>query len=355
MVSSSLEIQKTSNKMIKTSVVILNWNGRAFLEQFLPDVIRNTVSGDTEIVIADNGSNDDSVRWVKSNHPEIRLIELDRNYGYAGGYNRALKEVEAEYFILLNSDVSVEKGWAEKITTFMDMYPNVGACQPKIMSHKDPSSFEYAGAAGGFIDILGYPFCRGRIFNALEKDTGQYDDTIEIFWASGSCMAVRASAFDQCDGFDESFFVHMEEIDLCWRMQNAGYSINYFPHAVVYHVGGGTLAYGSPEKTYYNFRNSLIMMAKNLPSRLLRRTIFIRQVLDGIAAVILLFREGRAAAAAVIRAHNHFRKQRTAIKTYRAITPHTDMYHTPHTMMNKSLILEYYIRRRKKYSELKWH
>ncbi len=341
--------------MIRTAVVILNWNGRTFLEQFLPDVIRNTCSVDSQVIIADNGSDDDSVEWAKANHPDVRLIELDRNYGYAGGYNRALMEIEAEYFILLNSDVHVENGWADKLTTFMDMHPNVGACQPKIRSHENPSSFEYAGAAGGFIDKLGYPFCRGRIFNTLENDHGQYDDTRQIFWASGSCMAVRASAFDQCDGFDESFFVHMEEIDLCWRMQNAGYTIYYSPHAVVWHVGGGTLAYGSPAKIYYNFRNSLIMMAKNLPARHLRRIIFMRQLLDGLAAAMLLFTEGRAAAAAVVRAHSDFRKQHTAIKAFRALTPHPDMYQPPHTMMNKSLLLEYYVRGRKKFSELKWN
>jgi GT2 family glycosyltransferase len=341
--------------MIRTAVVILNWNGRAFLEKFLPDVISKTLRTDTEVIVADNASDDDSVEWMKSYHPLIRVIELDRNYGYAGGYNRALKEIEAEYFILLNSDVSVEDEWADKLTTYLDMHPNVGACQPKIMSFDNPVSFEYAGAAGGYIDMLGYPFCRGRMFNRLENDTGQYDDTREIFWASGSCMAVRASAFEQCDGFDESFFLHMEEIDLCWRMQNAGYSVCYFPYVTVWHVGGGTLPYGSPAKVYYNFRNSLVMMAKNLPDRHLRRTIFLRQVLDGVAAVFLLVRDGRSAAAAVFKAHRHFRKQHNAIKTFRAINPHSDMYHTPHTMMNKSLLLEYYIRGRKKFSELRWH
>lgn len=341
--------------MIKTAVVILNWNGREFLKVFLPEVVKNSASPDTEVIVADNGSDDGSVEWLTEHHPDIRIIVLEKNYGYAGGYNRALRETQAEYFILLNSDVSVEPGWADKLTTFMEMHPNVGACQPKIRSYSKPSAFEYAGAAGGYIDRLGYPFCRGRIFDALEDDTGQYDDTREIFWASGSCMAVRAAAFDQCDGFDDSFFVHMEEIDLCWRMQNAGFIICYVPHAVVWHVGGGTLGYGSPEKIYYNFRNSLIMMAKNLPARHLRKTIFTRLLLDGLAAVMLLFREGRAAAAAVVRAHDHFRRHRTAIKTFRAMTPHPDMYHVPHTMLNKSLLFEYYIRGKKKFSELRWH
>jgi GT2 family glycosyltransferase len=341
--------------MIKTAVVILNWNGRKLLSRFLPDVVSNTVSDDTAVYVADNGSDDDSVEWIESHQPEVKVIRLDRNYGYAGGYNRALKQIEAEYYILLNSDIRVESGWAGQLTTFMDMHPGVGACQPKIRSLDRPAAFEYAGAAGGFLDWLGYPFCRGRILDTIEDDRGQYVDTHEIFWASGSCMAVRASAFEECDGFDDYFFLHMEEIDLCWRMQNAGLSICYVPDAIVWHLGGGTLGYGSPMKTYYNFRNSLIMMAKNLPARHLRRTIFIRQLLDGMAALILLFREGRASAAAILRAHRHFRGQHMAIKTFRALTPQADMYHTPHTMMNKSVLFEYYIRGRKRFSELKWH
>jgi GT2 family glycosyltransferase len=236
----------------------------------------------------------------------------------------------------------------------MDMHPNVGACQPKIRSYASRNQFEYAGAAGGYIDRLGYPFCRGRIFETVEEDRGQYDDTREIFWASGSCIAVRGAAFDQCDGFDESFFLHMEEIDLCWRIQNAGYSVCYFPHSVVWHVGGGTLGYGSPSKIYYNFRNSLMMLAKNLPARHLRRTIFLRQVLDGLAAVMLLFREGRQAAFAVVRAHRDFRRQKTAIRTFRTITPNPGIFNSPHTVMNKYLLFEYYVRRRKIFSELKW-
>ncbi len=341
--------------MIKTAVVILNWNGSGFLRKFLPGVIDNTLTHDTEIIVADNGSDDDSLRWLGDEFPAIRIIRLDRNWGYAGGYNRALKQVEAEYYILLNSDVSVEKGWSDKLVTFMEMHPRIGACQPKIRSFEKPTFFEHAGAAGGFIDKHGYPFCRGRIFDTVEEDHGQYNDTREIFWASGSCMAVRASAFEQCDGFDETFFVHMEEIDLCWRMQNAGYIICYVPEATVWHVGGGTLSYDSPDKIYYNFRNSLIMLAKNLPSRHLHRTMLMRRVLDGVAAIMLLFRSGRAAFSAVVRAHNDFRKARTSIKTFRTMAPHPDMYSTPHTTMNKSVVFEYYIRGKRNFSDLKWH
>ncbi|HCM59426.1 MAG TPA: hypothetical protein DIS74_03450 [Bacteroidales bacterium] len=340
--------------MTKTAVVILNWNGRSFLEQFLPEVVKHTLAPETEVIVADNGSEDDSVEWVTTNQPEVRVISLGSNHGYAGGYNRALKQIEAEFYILLNSDVLVEAGWAEKLITFMVMHPNVGACQPKIRSYSNTGSFEYAGAAGGYIDRLGYPFCRGRIFETIEDDHGQYNDTREIFWASGSCIAVRGAAFDQCDGFDESFFVHMEEIDLCWRMQNAGYTVCYFPHSVVYHVGGGTLGYGSPAKIYYNFRNSLIMLAKNLPAKHLHRTILARQLLDGLAWLMLLVREGRPAAAAVVRAHRDFRRQQSAIKTFRTLTPNPGIFHTPHTVMNKYLLFEYYIRGRKKFPELKW-
>jgi GT2 family glycosyltransferase len=341
--------------MIKTAAVILNWNGREYLRRFLPGVIKNTVTHDTEVIVADNGSDDDSVDWITANHPDIRVIRLEKNYGYAGGYNRALKQIEAEYFILLNSDVAVEKGWAGELTTFMEMHPNVGACQPKIRSYDKPSFFEYAGAAGGYLDKYGYPFCRGRLFRTIEEDHDQYNDACEIFWASGSCMAVRASAFDQCDGFDDSLFVHMEEIDLCWRMQNAGYVIYYVPHATVWHVGGGTLSYNSPEKIYYNFRNSLIVMAKNLPAKHLHAILFKRQVLDSVAAVIFLLRSGFDAFFSVVRAHNDYRRARTAIKTFRTLTPHPDMYHTPPTMMNKSLIFEYYIRGKKYFPDLKWH
>jgi GT2 family glycosyltransferase len=215
--------------MTKTAVVILNWNGRSFLEQFLPEVVKHTLAPETEVIVADNGSEDDSVEWVTTNQPEVRVISLGSNHGYAGGYNRALKQIEAEFYILLNSDVLVEAGWAEKLITFMVLHPNVGACQPKIRSYSNTGSFEYAGAAGGYIDRLGYPFCRGRIFETIEDDHGQYNDTREIFWASGSCIAVRGAAFDQCDGFDESFFVPMEEIGRRWRMQHAGYTSLLLP------------------------------------------------------------------------------------------------------------------------------
>ena len=340
--------------MTKTAVVILNWNRRAFLEKFLPGVITGTTTPKTEVIVADNGSDDDSLTWMSEHHREIRVIKLDKNYGYAGGYNRALKQIEAEYFILVNSDIDVKEGWTEPLVTFMDMHPRVGACQPRIRSYSEPSRFEYAGAAGGFIDKFGYPFCRGRIFNTIEEDKGQYNDSREIFWASGACLMIRAAAFNQCDGFDDSFFAHMEEIDLCWRMQNAGYIICYVPDTTVWHVGGGTLTYDSPLKLYYNFRNSLIMMAKNLPSGKVRGTIFIRQVLDGVAALMLLFRSGWPSFMSVIKAHRDFRKARNTIKSLRSLSPVCETYDPPHTMMNKSLLFEYYIRKKRIFTDLKW-
>ena len=340
--------------MTKTAVVILNWNGRPFLEKFLPDVIANSASPETEVVVADNGSDDDSVAWLTEHYPDIRLIRLDRNYGYAGGYNRALSYIEAEYFILLNSDVKVPAGWTEALVTFMDMHPRIGACQPRIRSYNEPEMFEHAGAAGGFIDRFGYPFCRGRVFDTVEKDNGQYDEAREVFWASGACMAVRADTFYQCNGFDDTFFAHMEEIDLCWRMQNSGYVIYYVPDATVWHVGGGTLTYGSPQKIYYNFRNSLMMLAKNLPKRQLRSTIFIRQLLDGIAAIMFFFKSGTKAFNAVIRAHRDFRKAKTRINTLRTLSPVCEIYEPPSTMMNKSIVFEYYIRGKKLFTDLRW-
>jgi len=341
--------------MSKTAVVILNWNGKSFLEKFLPDVIANTTDPDTEVIVADNGSTDDSVGFLKAVFPSVRIIVLNNNFGYAGGYNRALQEVDAEYFILLNSDVSVGENWTEPLTLFMELNPRAGACQPKIRSYSQPAHFEYAGAAGGYIDKYGYPFCRGRIFKTVEEDKGQYNDIAEIFWASGACMIVRASAFKSCGGFDDTYFAHMEEIDLCWRMQNAGYGIYYVPEPVVYHVGGGTLSYNKPYKTYLNFRNNLATLAKNLPLKRARRTIFIRQIMDGIAAVSFIFDGGFLAFKAVIKAHADFRKAKNTIITKRNMNPPCETYGPPHTMMNKSIVFEYYIDRHRKFSDIRWH
>ena len=337
---------------MKTAVVILNWNGRKFLEKFLPGVIENTISDDTEVIVADNGSDDDSVGWLSTSHPGLRVIRLERNWGYAGGYNRALREVEAEYYILLNSDVSVEKGWSETLTTFMDMHPRVGACQPKIRAFDKPSHFEYAGAAGGFIDKLGYTFCRGRIFDNVEKDNGQYDDEIDIFWASGACMAVRSEAWVKCGGFDGNFFAHMEEVDLCWRFHLSGFRVSYIPGSTVYHAGGGVLPYESTLKTYLNFRNNLYLLYKNLPDDKLHGTIFIRKLLDGVAAAVFIFSGRPRNAMAVWKAHIDYYRNLKVLKIGRRSVKNLSINKSAGLVLNKSIVFRFYIKGKKTFNSV---
>lgn len=289
---------------LRTAVVILNWNGRHWLEAFLGEVVRH--SPEAEVVVADNASTDDSLSWVRAHHPEVQVIETGGNFGYAGGYDRALARLDHDVFVLLNSDVQVTEGWLRPLLDRMASDPAIGACQPKVRWHAHPERFEYAGACGGFIDRWGYPFCRGRLFDTLETDTGQYDDARPVFWATGACLVVRRAAFEAVGGLDESLFAHMEEIDLCWRMQNAGWSVWVEPASTVFHVGGGTLPMGSPRKTYLNFRNNLILLAKNLPARAAVAVVFIRMVLDGIAAWRMLFTGDGRGFLAVGRAHGAF-------------------------------------------------
>ena len=251
----------------KVAVVILNWNGQSFLEKFLPNVIK--YSQEVQIIVADNQSSDNSVAFLKDKFPEVSIIINPSNDAFAKGYNLALKQVQAEYYVLLNSDVEVTENWIEPIVSLMQSNPKIAACQPKILDYNQPSKFEYAGASGGFIDKYGYPFCRGRIFNVLEEDKGQYDSSMEVFWATGACMFVRSDAFWKVGGFDDDYFAHMEEIDVCWRMKNIGYQIFIEPKSKVYHVGGGTLNKLSPRKTFLNFRNNLITLTKNASPRFL--------------------------------------------------------------------------------------
>lgn len=267
----------------KCAIVILNWNGRKFLEQFLPSVFLSTYSN-FEVIVADNFSSDDSISFVKKNYPAARIIRLTQNWGFAKGYNEALKQVDADYFVILNSDVEVTRGWLEPMIELLENDPSIAACQPKIRSYHDKKMFEYAGAAGGWIDKYGYPFCKGRVFEICEEDHGQYDHAETIFWASGASLFIRSSVFHQLKGFDEFFFAHQEEIDLCWRIQLAGYKIYSCPSAIVYHVGGGTLQRGNSKKTYLNFRNNLVMLAKNLPLAAKIRILPIRFLLDTITA-----------------------------------------------------------------------
>jgi len=275
--------------MQKVAVVILNWNGEKFLKKFLPSVISNTIESGVDVIIADNGSTDGSIPFLEKSFPSIKVIKLDKNYGFASGYNLALKQIEAEYYVLLNSDVDVPQGWLNPLIQFMDGNPQAAACMPKILDYDNPSHFEYAGAAGGFVDVFGYPYCRGRILSCIEEDKGQYDEPIEIFWASGACLFIRSKTYRETGGLDDDFFAHMEEIDLCWRLKKSGYSCWCIPSSKVYHVGGGTLPNNNPRKLYYNYRNSLYMLYKNLPKGKLFFTIFARMVLDGLSAIAYLF------------------------------------------------------------------
>jgi len=331
----------------RVAIVILNWNGRSFLEKFLPSVIANK-PGRANIVVADNASKDESISFLKRSYPELNLIVLEKNLGYAGGYNAALREIEADYFVLLNSDIEVPAGWIEPVIEYLENHPGVAAAQPKILSWHHPSKFEYAGASGGFIDLLAYPFCRGRIFNFLEEDTGQYDEPAKVFWATGACLFVRASAFWQAGGFDERFFAHMEEIDLCWRLQNLGYMIAVEPKSKIFHVGGGTLPKANPFKTYLNFRNSLWLLTKNMPARFFYPLLPIRLGLDMLAALSFLLGGKFSDGFAVFRAHWAF------IMKFRVMRKHAKDLPAklPCGIYKGSIAFSYFFRRKKTFSQL---
>lgn len=288
----------------KIAVVILNWNGANLLEQFLPSVVR--YSNEATIYVADNASTDHSVEIIKTKFPSVKIIQNDGNYGFAKGYNLALQQVEEEYYALVNSDVEVTQGWLSPILSVFDNEPNIGIIQPKILDYNRKDHFEYAGAAGGFIDQYGYPFCRGRIFNTIEKDDNQYNDEIEIFWASGACFFIRKEIYRKLLGFDDDFFAHQEEIDLCWRTFNLGYKVKYTSKSVVYHVGGATLHESNPKKTFLNFRNSLLMLTKNLPENKLVPILFARLCLDGLAGIQFIFTGKFVHCFAILKAHLSF-------------------------------------------------
>jgi GT2 family glycosyltransferase len=289
------------------SVVILNWNGLTHLREFLPSVCSSTYPA-LEIVVADNASTDASLDFIETSYPQIRIIRNKENYGFAGGYNRALEQLDSDYFILLNSDVAVQPDWIEPVISLMHVDSSIAAAQPKILSYRTPAEFEYAGAAGGYLDMFCYPFCRGRIFEHVEKDKGQYDDSGEIFWASGASLFIKKEKWLEVGGLDEDFFAHMEEIDLCWRLKNLGYKIMYCHQSTVYHLGGGTLSADSPFKTYLNFRNNLVLIQKNLPFFSASLVIFTRLWLD-LASIAKFILDGKAKNAwAVSRAHQSFFK-----------------------------------------------
>jgi GT2 family glycosyltransferase len=337
--------------MDKVAIVILNYNGKNHLEKFLPSVVAN--SPGASIYIADNASTDDSVSFLEKNFPAIHLIRIPANYGYSKGYNVALQSVKSQYYILLNSDVEVKSGWLEPLIRLMDSDEKIAACQPKIKSYLKKNEFEYAGAAGGFIDRLGYPFCRGRIFDSVEEDRGQYDTSSEIFWASGACLAIRVDLFHRLGGFDDDFFAHMEEIDLCWRLQSAGYKIFYCAESTVYHLGGGTLSKANPRKTYLNFRNNLSLLYKNYPAGYLYPVIFLRLMLDGLAAVKFLFTDSFGHFVAVAKAHFSVYGSLSSLRIKRK----DNMKNIKANPLKKAyrgfVAFDYYFLRKGKFSELK--
>lgn len=337
--------------MDKTAVVILNWNGVEMLTRFLPQVIDYS-RDDAVVYVADNASTDNSLEVLRKHFPEVNLVVLDKNWGFAEGYNRALEQIEAEYYVLLNSDVEVSHHWLTPMIEFMDNHPDVAACQPKLLSEKSRDSFEYAGASGGFIDCYGYPFCRGRMFDTVETDNGQYDYATEILWATGACMVVRASDFKEAGGFDARFFAHSEEIDLCWRMILMGKKIYCIPDSFVYHIGGATLPKNNPMKTYLNFRNNLTMLYKNLPDSELRHVMRVRVFLDYVAAFQALASGRTGDFKAIINGRKAFKKWLPEYRTVREEIQSMRKTDDIKGIYRHSILWQYYAKGHKKYSEL---
>lgn len=336
------------------AIVILNWNGEQMMRRFLPSVVRH--SAEARVIVADNGSDDASLQMLHSEFPEVEIIELRQNYGFAEGYNRALQQVEARYYLLLNSDVEVTPGWLQPLVSYMEAHPDVAACQPKLLAEYDRTLLEYAGAAGGYIDYLGYPYCRGRIFGTVERDCGQYDTVADVFWATGAALMVRADVYWAVGGLDARFFAHQEEIDLCWRMRARGHRIVCVPASVVYHVGGGTLPKENPRKTFLNFRNNLYLLYKNLPDEQLRPVLRKRRWLDALAALMFLLKGEWGSFRAVRRARSTFRSQRHIFDADRAANlaaaRASSSGGTIKEIYPRSLLVEYYLRRHRHFSQL---
>lgn len=329
---------------MKIAVVILNWNGKDLLRQFLPSVIQHSEGAD--IYVADNASTDDSIAVLQSEFPSVNIIQNTRNFGFARGYNEALKNVQADVLALVNSDVEVSQNWLAPVMDTFQNEAETAIIQPKILDFKNKEYFEYAGAAGGFIDKYGYPFCRGRLFDTLEKDEKQYNDDCKIFWASGACFFIRASAYRELGGFDEDFFAHQEEIDLCWRAFNKGFEAKYTADSVVYHVGGATLQQGNPRKTYLNFRNSLFMLLKNLPAGKLLPVIFMRLILDGTAGIQFVFQGKITHCMAIVNAHFSFYGGFSKMFKKRNGKHRSEYYKV------NSIVYNYFIQKRRKFTEL---
>lgn len=337
--------------MKKVSVVILNWNGADLLRTYLPSVCQHTCSSLADLVVADNGSEDNSLEILREEFPAVKVIAMPVNSGFAEGYNIALKHIRTEYVVLLNSDVEVTSNWLEPMVEYADSHPDVAAIQPKIRSHRQFNYFEHAGAAGGYIDKFGFPFCRGRIFDSVEEDKGQYDTVENIFWATGACLFTRTRDYQEAGGLDPLFFAHMEEIDLCWRFHQMGKRIVCVPKSVVYHLGGATLDMENPRKTYLNFRNNLLMLYKNLPLNKRFSTLFKRKVLDGIAAFAFLLKGKPKNFFAIFNAHLDAQK---LIQTHYSKQPQVErmdvLSQLPYA--NRSIVCDYYLKRKRKFSQL---
>ncbi|MFN8310310.1 MAG: glycosyltransferase family 2 protein [Chitinophagales bacterium] len=331
----------------KVAVVILGWNGKKFLEQFLPSVVSNSAGEGFVVVYADNASSDGSVEFVKEQFPTVEIIETGANLGFAGGYNAALKQVNAEYYVLLNQDVEVAPNWLLPLVRVLDSNSNIAAAQPKLRAFADRNAFEYAGASGGYVDFLGFAFCRGRVFDFIEKDSGQYDTTVPIFWASGAALFIRASVYHEAGGLDEDFFAHQEEIDLCWRVLRLGYQIMAVPESVVYHVGGGSLPQGNPRKTYLNFRNNLFLLLKNLPASALWWKLPLRLMLDVVAAYYSVLKNRNLNDfSAIAKAHLHF------FSSFNSMYVKRNKGVKAVNLYSKSVVWHYFIKGKKTFSEL---
>ena len=329
----------------RVAVIILNWNGEKLLREFLPSVVKNTNTDLGRVVVVDNHSTDGSWICLEQEFPDVERVLFEDNFGFAGGYNRAIEMIEAEYVVLLNSDVEVAPGWLEPLVAVLDRDERVAAVQPKILAYRDKKKFEYAGAAGGYIDYLGFPFCRGRVMDTTEQDDGQYDDEVDVFWATGASLCIRRDVYRATGGLDEAFFAHMEEIDLCWRLKNGGYTLKVVPSSVVYHLGGGSLPMNHPRKLFLNYRNNLLMLHKNLCAKQRKKIFFARVLLDMMAGGLFLLKGQWSNTRSVIRAYKAFREMRKAYPVPESSISLSGIY-------PRSIVLEYFLRGKKKFSDL---
>lgn len=333
----------------KTAVVVLCWNGRKLLEQFLPSLVKYQPA-DADLVVADNASTDDSTDFVSKNFPTVKLFRLEKNFGFAAGYNEVIRQIDSKFIVLINQDVEVTENWLPPLVKMMEQDENIAAIQPRIRAFSKKNHFEYAGAAGGWMDHYGYTFCRGRIFDSIEEDKDQYNTSAEIFWASGACMLVRKTIYEKLGGLDADFFAHMEEIDLCWRMKNEGYKIMYCPDSIVYHLGGASLPQGHPMKTYLNYRNNLIMLEKNLPDQLVRQVVRRREILDGLSAIRSVLRGYPKDVLSIWRAHRDYRKGIQAWRSRR--TGHEKKFFSLSGVYRGSIVWDFFITRKKQFNQL---